>query len=294
MTQRTFAFLTMEDTAAWSIDADLAFPPLAALGWDCRWLPWRTPGVDWDAYDAVYPAATWDYPEDPAAFLGVMEAIERSSAVLVNDIRLLRWNLPKTYLRDLASRGADVVPSRWYERFADCDLEADAARFGSERLVVKPVVSTNATDTFLLSLPLAAGDREGLAASFAERPFLVQPFVESVKSLGEYSLFFIGGAYSHAIQKVPKRGDFRVQEEHGAEIRPAAPDAELSAAADRVMRLVEPRPVYARCDFLRGDGRYRLMELELIEPSLYLRMDDRAPSRFAAALDRHVSTVCGD
>ena len=283
------AFLTMEETQGWSIDADLAFEPLAALGWHCEWLPWQRRNVDWESWDAVYVAATWDYPEDPAGFLAVLEAIDRSSAALVNPLRLIRWNIPKTYLRELAAGGADIVPSRWYERFSECDLAADARDFGVDRLVVKPVVSTNATDTFLLSPP---GPQAELAATFAERPFVVQPFMKAIQADGEYSLFYIGGTFSHAIRKVPESGDFRVQEEHGADIRPVQPPPGMIAAADSIHRQLDPEPLYARCDFVRDEeGVCRVMELELIEPSLYLRMDKNAPGRFAEAFNRFVRNL---
>ena len=290
---RRCAFLTMQDTAGWSIDADLSFAPLEALGWRCAWLPWRTPNVRWDGWDAVYLAATWDYPEDPEAFLEVLEAIDRSSAVLVNDIELVRWNIPKTYLRDLEGGGAAIVPSRWYERFADCNLAGDRALLASERLIVKPVISTNAHDTFLLDFPLSPDLETRLAETFAERAFVVQPFIDNIQRDGEYSLFYIGGDFSHAIRKVPRTGDFRVQEEHGADIHPVDVEPDLLEAADRVMALVDPAPLYARCDFVRAREGYKVMELELIEPSLYLRMDDRAPARFAAAFDRHVTSLMG-
>ena len=284
----------MDETAGWSIDADLSFEPLARLGWRCAWLPWRSPDADWDAWDAVYIAATWDYPQDPDAFLRTLEAIDRSRAVLVNDLELVRWNVPKTYLRDLESRGAAIVPSRWYDRFRDCDLDRDFAALGARRLIVKPVISTNASDTFLLAQPVDRAVLEELAATFDARPFIVQPFIENIRADGEYSLFFIGGEFSHAIRKVPKPADFRVQEEHGAAITAAEPDPTLRGVAARVMALVTPEPLYGRCDFVRdAAGDYRLMELELIEPSLYLRMDEAAPARFAAALDRYVAARRG-
>ena len=284
----------MRETEGWSIDADLSFAPLADLGWHCEWMPWRTPDVDWDSWDAVYIAATWDYPEDPAAFLEVLETVDRSSAVLVNDLELVRWNIPKTYLRDLESRGAAIVPSRWYRRIDDCDLGADFDAFGADKIIVKPVIGANAQDTFLLEPPVAARTRAQLAKTFADRPFMVQPFVGNIQTDGEYSLFYIGGAYSHAIRKVPKPDDFRVQEEHGADIRPSAPDSALRETADRVLALIEPVPLYARCDFVRGaEGGFQVMELELIEPSLYLRMDADAPARFAVAFDRHVQALRG-
>ena len=287
--RRRCAFLTMEETQGWSIDADLAFEPLAALGWQCEWLPWRRRNVDWDSWDAVYVAATWDYPEDPTGFLAVLESIDRSAATLVNPLPLIRWNIPKTYLQELATGGAAIVPSHWYERFADCDLAADAQEFGIDRLVVKPVVSTNATDTYLLSPP---GPEDELAATFADRPFVVQPFIHEIRTDGEFSLFYIGGRFSHAIRKVPESGDFRVQEEHGADIRPAEPPPGMIAAADDIHRQLSPAPLYARCDFVRdGEGAFRVMELELIEPSLYLRMDENAPGRFAKAFDDYVRAL---
>jgi glutathione synthase/RimK-type ligase-like ATP-grasp enzyme len=170
------------------------------------------------------------------------------------------------------------------------DIPAMFDRLQTARLIVKPVVSTNATDTFLLES--GSYDESALLRTFGKRAFVAQPFIENICSEGEYSLVYFSGTYSHAIRKVPKDRDFRVQEEHGADIRTAEPEPALIDCADRVLRLVEPLPVYARGDFVRGpDGHFLLMELELIEPSMYLRMHADAPRRFAEAFDRYVSSV---
>ena len=127
-----------------------------------------------------------------------------------------------------------------------------------------------------------------------DRPLVVQPFIDSILDDGEYSLFYFIGEYSHAIQKKPKQGDFRVQEEYGAEIVSVDPVPSLLDSADRIMSLVEPVPAYARADFVRGrDGRFIVMELELVEPSMYLRMDADAPRRFAEAFDQYVNNATG-
>jgi len=286
---RRCAFLTMADTSGWSIDADLAIPPLEALGWTVDTLPWREPR-DWSQYDAVYVGTPWDYPEDPKAFLDTLAGIERAGAVLANPLALLRWNLEKTYLRDLESRGAAIVPTEWHDRLDRETIAALGRRSEREPLVVKPTVSTNATDTFVLDGPPTDAVRERIARAFANRGAMVQPFMESIRDEGEYSLFHIGGELSHAIRKRPAAGDFRVQEEHGASITKHVPDAALREAVEGVLALVEPVPLYARSDFVRdAEGRYRLMELELIEPSLYLRMDPAAPERFARAFDAYVT-----
>jgi glutathione synthase/RimK-type ligase-like ATP-grasp enzyme len=220
----------------------------------------------------------------------LLETIDGSSAVLVNDIALVQWTIPKTYLRDLELRGAAIVPSLWYGEF-DADLLPgffDAHQ--TDRLIIKPVVSTNAHNTFLLDKEIPADVVEELQRTFAARPFVVQPFIENVQSEGEYSLFFFCNEFSHAILKTPRAEDFRVQEEHGARIVATEPESALLETAAKLLKLVEPVPVYARCDFLRApDGRFLLMEFEVIEPSLYLRMDKAAPMRFARAFDAYVA-----
>ncbi len=286
------AFLTMDDTSGWCIDADLGVAPLERLGWSVEWVPWRRASVDWDRYRAVYVGVPWDYPEDPARFLDVLSAIDRSAATLVNDLSLVRWNLSKSYLRDLQTGGAPIVPSRWFESFDPAGVEGSFEWAGGGPIIVKPVVSTSAADTFLVAREEYSDLRPRLAKTFDDRPFVVQPFIRSIRDEGECSLFHLAGEFSHAIVKTPKAGDFRVQEEYGATIATLEPSAELIAAADRVLRLVAPAPVYSRCDFVRGrDRRFVLMELELIEPSLYLRTDSAAPERFAKAFDDYVRST---
>lgn len=287
------AYLTMENTAGWSIDAELAFPPMRALGWTVDSVPWRRPGIDWASYEAVYIGTPWDYPEDPDHFLDVLQSADRSSAILVNDLSLVCWTLSKTYLRDLEKRGVAIVPSLWYDRWSAADVDRFFTAHDSEWIIVKPVVSTNATDTLLIDRRSADG--EDLRAAFAERSFVVQPFISNIQTEGEFSLFFFANEFSHAIRKIPRPADFRVQEEHGARISAVEPEPELREAGEKVLGLVKPMSVYARVDFVRSDdGRFLLMELEVIEPSMYLRMDADAPRRFAEAFDNYIRTKTND
>jgi len=283
---RRSAFLTMADTDGWAIDADLAIPHLEELGWRVDTVEWRRPRVDWSAYDAVYIGTPWDYPAAPDAFLSVLKGIDASGTRLVNALPLVEWNIEKTYLGDLQRRGARIVPTRWSDPGECLDITAVRAALHSDRVIVKPLVSTKATDTFLLGPDVDAGTRREIAGCFRGRAVMVQPFIEAVTGEGEYSLFFIGGVLSHTIRKTPRQGDFRVQEEHGATLTLVEPEPALVRAATMAHDLVSPAPVYARCDYVRSPaGQFLLMELELIEPSLYLRMHPEAPRRFAAAFD---------
>lgn len=278
----------MADTAGWSIDADLAIAPLGELGWQVDNVPWRSTTTDWSAYDAVYIGTPWDYPEDPPLFLALLRRIEQTGALLINPLPLLRWNLNKTYLRDLELQGAAIVPTIWLETLSARALVTLFDRTASEQIIVKPTVSTNATDTFLVSPEMPEATRKELLKTFSERPCMVQPFIAAIQAEGEFSLFFMGGKFSHAIQKRPKAQDFRVQEEHGASITAVVPDEAALTTAQDAMSLVKPDPLYARVDLVRApSGAFLLMELELIEPSMYLRMDDAAPLRFAEAFDHY-------
>lgn len=290
MTSKKCAFLTMPDPGDFVTDYDVSYAAMAALGWDVTTVPWRNNGVDWNRFDAVYICTPWDYPQHLAEFIALLETIEESTALLVNPLSLVHWSLQKTYLRDLEQRGVPIVPSLWFEAFDAADVTECFDAFSTTKVVIKPQIGTNATDASLLQSPLSAAQLSRLAETFCDRPFFVQPFVESIRTEGEYSLFYFGGDYSHATVKIPKAGDFRVQEEHGAEVLSIEPEDELLLAGTRVLSAVEPQPVYVRIDLVRGDDAiFRVMELEMIEPSLYLRMDDGAAGRFAAAFDHYYS-----
>jgi hypothetical protein len=285
--EKRCAYLVMDDPGDFVTDYHLSFDAMADLGWRVDCVPWRDRSIDWHSFDAVYICTPWDYPEDPELFMQVLETIDESSAVLVNPLSLARWTLTKTYLRDLSERGGSVVPSLWFDDFDAGLVPGWFEALESERIVIKPAVGANAQDTFVLTEAVSAGQVDELQKTFAGRAFFVQPFMASIQTEGEYSLFFFDSEYSHAILKTPAPGDFRSQEEHGADIRSIEAPVELIVAAEEILALVEPAPTYVRVDLVRDNqGHYLLMELELIEPSLYLRTNEDSAARFARAIDR--------
>lgn len=284
------AFLTLDDRGEYVIDDDLAIAELRARGWRVEEIPWRRRGIDWRAFDLVVVRTTWDYQHDLDAFLDALSAIESAGVPLANPGSLVRWNARKTYLRDLAARGVEVVPTRWGHGLTAEGLRSLCASLGDGGCVLKPTVSANAHDTFRLPRDLDPAVAAELASRFAGREWMAQPFVASVLDEGERSVFYFDGSYSHAIVKRPATGDFRVQEEHGGIISAIEPDASLRLAADRVMAALDEVPLQARVDLVRlDDGSLALMELEAIEPSLYFRTHPRAAASFADALARYLS-----
>lgn len=279
----TCAFLTTDRLDGFVTYDALAVEPLGALGWAVEFVPWRS-ATDWDRFDAVVIRSPWDYQDSPDAFLAVLETIERSGNRLENGLDVVRWNLHKGYLRDLEARGVRVVPTVWGKGLTADGLAALAEAWGPAGGVIKPVVGANADG--VVRLRPDDGGRPLALATYGERPYLAQPFVPSVVEEGEFSVFAFGGAVSHAVLKTPTSGDFRVQEEHGGTIRAAQPEPALLALTDTALSAVGRDLLYARVDAVRmPDGGFALMELELIEPSLYFPYAPGSAERFAYALD---------
>lgn len=285
MVERRCAFLTLEHRRGFFIYDHLTYEPLADLGWAVQEIPWQQPNVVWDDYDMVVIRSPWDYQKDVPSFLKVLERIDRSSAQLQNPLDIVRWNLEKSYLKELQGWGVEIVPTRWGANLGRTSLESLFLDLQTEQIVIKPTVGANADDTLWLA---RCGPRDltvQAIATFGSRPFIAQPFLHSVVEQGEYSLFYFGGDYSHAVLKTPKKGDFRVQEEHGGNITAYQPDEELREAGSRAIRAIGRPLLYARVDLVYlASGKPAVMELELIEPSLYFPYNAESPRRFAQAL----------
>ena len=239
-----------------------------------------TQAVDLAALDAVLPLLVWGYHRAGAHWHERVLAWEQAGVKLMNPGSVLRWNADKSYLGRLAERGAPVAPTLYADAISLELLGEAAERFGTGRLVAKPQVAASAWQTIRWSpgQPLDGGPT-GAA--------MVQPYLPSIEEAGEISLIYFGGAFSHAIRKRPKHGDFRVQPEYGAGISAHEPSADERAAAEAALAAVEEPLLYARVDLVRDlEGQPVLMELELVEPDLYLGHDPDAADRFGDAVLR--------
>ncbi len=268
----------MDDMGWYVADDDLAIAPLNDLGIEVETVSWRQTTRNWSDFEMVVVRTPWDYQSSPDEFLAVLETIE-SQTRLENPLDIVRWNLDKRYLREMEIRGTRIVPTIWEATYNAAEFERWMGEFGVDEIIIKPTVSATAEHTYRLK------QYDGsLESVFATREFLVQPFMPKIVAEGEFSLFYFNGQYSHAINKSPKTNDFRVQEEHGGIITEIQPDESLMAVGGETVAKIGRDLLYARVDFVRDDdGDFCLMELELIEPALYLRMNDGAPERFAVA-----------
>ena len=274
----------MHDPSGFVIDDELAVLPLARRGIQVDTVPWDRPGVDWRQYALVLIRSTWDYQHNAEAFLRVLETIEHAGVRLENGSEIVRWNMRKSYLRDLAARGIEIVPTSWRDGLAPGELVPLFEELRSDEAVIKPVMGANAQGAWRLDAARAHALASEIESYFAGRPLMLQPFERGIVEEGEYSMIYLNGQHSHTILKKPKSGDFRVQEEHGSKITLVTPEPALLAAGDSAIAAVGQKLLYARADFVRSGHEFRVMELELVEPSLYLRIDPTASDRFAEAI----------
>ncbi|MBI1945073.1 MAG: hypothetical protein HYS27_05220 [Deltaproteobacteria bacterium] len=251
----------------------------------------------WDAGDAPFLDAeltvirsTWDYTTKALAFVAWAERVERGSqGRLCNPAGVVRWNAHKGYLLELERKGVAIVPTRLLPAGTSCDVARLASDAGwREGIVVKPAVSAGSRDSIVVAADEVARAQHHVDRLLPTRDLLVQPFVPGIAA-GELSLIYLEheGAlrFAHAVNKVPAQGEFRSQPEFRARVERVEPLPAWRAAADHILATVHERLLYARVDLVTGHGGAPwLMELELIEPSLYLAWAPESAALLADAV----------
>jgi len=259
-------------------DGPVLMAALEAGGVDAALAIWDDPSVTWDDYELVVIRSTWDYVERRDEFL----RWARSITHLLNPYGVIEYSTDKHYLRDLEAHGLRIVPSRF------CDVGEEPAFFDSD-FVVKPCVGAGSMDASRYTKDDVKSARTHVAALHAKgRDVVIQPYVDSVDSEGERALVFIDGAFSHAMTKaamlnvseLDRHGLFRLDQ---MALGPAEPDA--VAYAEKVLAAKGfSHLLYARVDLVRTNEGWAIMELELVEPSLFLTYDDQAATKLTSAI----------
>lgn len=280
------ALVTYSGLPTLSADDRLLLPALAARGVHAEPASWDDQAVTWESFDTLVVRSTWNYHTSLDAFMAWIDRVAALGVPLWNSPAVLRWNAEKIYLRDLATRGIDVVPTVWIGDRDSSTLSGVLADAGWSDAVLKPVVSASAFETWRVAADrLTASDEARFRQLAARRGgAMVQRFLPQLVSDGEWSLMFLAGEYSHAVLKRPRAGDFRVQHEHGGTAKTRTPPSHVLGAARAITGLIPGHWLYARVDGVEIDRRFVLMELELLEPSLFLAAEPQAAERFATAI----------
>lgn len=272
------------DAYLFDIQLDVLRNGFAPHGLTLSPVRWSDPAVDWRRYGAILVHCAWDYQDRHEDFLATLGRISGLGVPVFNDPATVRWNIRKTYLREFEARGVPVIPTLWPEAPTADDIAEAMRVFGVDDVVIKRQVGGGArgqTRYTRANLP-APGP-------ILDRPGMIQPFIASIATEGEYSFLFVDGAFSHALVKRAKSGDYRIQESYGGTSQTIDASPADRATARNVLTALDTVPLYARVDMVRGpNGELLLMELEVIEPYLYPKDGPQVGAMLGAALKSRI------
>ncbi len=251
-------------------------------------IDWADPTIDWTAFHVAVFRTTWDYFDQQGRFRDWLARVTAQTS-LCNSAALVTWNIDKHYLADLQTAGLPIVPTLFLERGDGRPLAECLAMTGWDEAVIKPCVSGAARHTYRLNIQNVSSMEHVIRPLIAEESFLLQPFQHRVIEQGEDTVMVIDGHVTHAVRKLPKPGDFRVQDDHGGTVHAWEPNESQIDLAIRAMGACPSAPAYGRVDMVQDDhGNWVIMELELIEPELWLRRHPPAAALLADAITRWV------
>jgi glutathione synthase/RimK-type ligase-like ATP-grasp enzyme len=280
MSSPRIAIATCAAYADLKADDKLLREALAERGCEAPAVVWNEPGIEWRNFDLCMIRSTWDYHEHHAEYLAWAGRVQ-SECRLRNSAELVIWNSDKRYLRAFEARGIRTVPTVWVDRDSPLELDQILAGTGWREAVVKPVVDLGARNLHRVR----AGESSPALGSILQRhDAMVQPFLPSLEERGELSLIYVGGELTHTVRKRPAAGDFRVQSIWGGTAAREEPTLAERELAEATMEEFKEAPLYARVDLVEGPTRDPcLIELELIEPNLYLSQHPPAADALADA-----------
>lgn len=249
---------------------------------------WNDPMVKWENYQLAILKSPWDYTEHLTDFQNWLHQLESLGIQLLNPYDRVRWNMDKHYLQEITDSGLPVIPSSYLEKGSVLtDLQALLSSFNVDKLIIKPCVSAGARNTFILNAANFSEKQELINSLLQQEAFMVQPFMKEVFE-GEWSFLFFNGKYSHCLLKVPKDGEFRVQHYYGGSVNAAQTADKYIPEAQAYVTQFAEGCLYARVDGLIVNDQLNLMELELIEPYLFLRTQPESFENYYQALSAHL------
>ncbi len=240
---------------------------------------WNDPTIVWSKFDGILVRTIWDYHQQHNRFLEWIDMLADLGIIVGNPKELLKWNSHKFYLHELAQKDISIPLTLFLSRGASAhELKTEWSDF-----IIKPAVSATAYQTFKLTPELLAQKKHEIASLLQQKDMLLQEYIPTISTAGEWSLVYFNKLYSHAVIKKASKGEYRVQAEFGGSYTQDIPDKSVIDFANSVLAQLELNCLYARVDIVVHEGSPMLMELELIEPELFLMTED-IKRRFSASI----------
>ncbi|MBC5842328.1 hypothetical protein H8R23_13005 [Flavobacterium sp. F-380] len=244
---------------------------------------WDNPNVNWSDFDYLVFRNTWDYFEKEVQFNTWLTKIEKLGIKTLNSIAIIKENKHKFYLREMEQQGVQILPTIFINKTSNLSLKTLIPSTW-KKAVIKPAFSAGSYQTEVFDIT----DSEIISLQYkviaAEKELLLQEFIPEILSLGETSFIFFNKKFSHAVNKKPVEGDFRIQVQFGGKYTLVEPNSNLITQAQKIVNRFADDLLYARVDGIIIDNQLHLMEVECIEPDLYLNLSDGATERFTQAI----------
>ncbi len=289
---KTIGFVTSAQDPDMTSDDRAAAAELKKLGIETVPVIWDQTAPE--GLDLLVLRSTWDYYGKASEFKSWLLRCRIQGVRLLNPPELALWNLNKEYLLELGGQGVAIPKTLYLKAGQLADLAETLRANHLNEAVIKPAVSMLGFDTWRTSLEAAPKHQSEFAKLLGQKDVLVQEFLPGILSEGEISAIFFDGQFSHAVRKIPKRGEFRIHEEHGGSriSHPLAPSeiASIRSILEKAQAKTGSPLLYARVDCVRDGNRWVLMEIELLDPALFMGYSPGAHERFARAIARRVSS----
>src|SRR4028118_419879 len=260
------------------------FAFLKAKGLNISFEVWSDTNANWRSFDTVLLKSVWDYIDYFEAFCQWMEQLKSCQLRVINPLEVIRWNCDKHYLLEVAASGLPVIPTQFIQRGSVPEWESYFSFFSTDKIVVKPTIGGGSKNTFALNRIQAQEKKTHLNSLVMEEAFMVQPFLPHIQQEGELSCLYFNGHFSHAVLKKAKPGDFRVQHYLGGSVHQIQPAKQVLKVAQKYVDHFAPNCLYARVDGIVTEEGFQLMELELIDPFLFLFTAPRSYDKYFEAL----------
>jgi len=288
----SIALATCTDEASLFYDEAPFVEALENAGFEVFKTIWNSPEIDWQCYDLVLLRNTWDYHRQISAFRAWLNFLDEKNIRVLNPTHLLRWNMDKSYLQELAQQNIKTLPTI-FAKGQSLQLENVLAEQNWLQAVLKPYISGSGDNTWTITPETARESQRQFDWLNNEIGMMIQAIAPQIHDDGEYSLIFFAGKYHHAVLKKPPQDSIFVHEERGGTIESIEASPEMIAQAEKALNTVESitgiMPLYARVDGLRDGDDFVLMEMECVEPELYFSRSPGAAERFVSVILEAIS-----
>jgi len=283
MQKITIGLLTCEKLPDLTISDQQLIPELAKHNLMAKAVIWNDKTINWSDFDYLIFRNTWDYFEKETEFNLWLDQIERLGIKTLNPIEVIKQNKHKFYLREIEKKGISILPTIFIDKTNHLNL-AEIIPLHWKKAVIKPAFSAGSYLTEVFDVTDIQEINKNYATIASEKEFLLQEFMPEIQNLGESSFIFFNKKFSHAVNKKPIEGDFRVQSQFGGRYTLIQPTPELIDKAHKVVNTFQDKLLYARVDGIVIDTELHLMEIECIEPDLYFDISEGALERFVASI----------